>query len=116
MYYIDNEKCTGCRICVDRCPVGAISVESRKAKIDKNKCTNCGECVNTCPLGAIYSGSDSVHDYSRDKGQMLPNYPFGFGQGMRHGLGVGMGRGIGRGMRRGFRMGRGRSGAGRGYR
>ncbi len=51
--YVDEEKCVGCRICVDKCPFGAIEMVNNKAKINPAKCTLCGDCVNSCPLGAI---------------------------------------------------------------
>lgn len=116
MYYIDQEKCSGCGMCVDRCPAGAISVENRKAKIDENKCTNCGECLNACPFGAIYTDLDLKPAPPDNQDQRLPNSRFWSGQGQQRGSGYGMGRGFGRGMGRGFRRGPGRGGSGRGYR
>jgi len=50
---INQEKCTGCGLCVDACPVEAISMEDDKAKVDKDKCTECGLCVEECPNEAI---------------------------------------------------------------
>ncbi len=53
--YVDEEKCIGCRICVDVCKFNAIRVE-RKAYIDPNACTMCGLCVAACPMDAIDMG------------------------------------------------------------
>ena len=50
---IDQEKCTGCGLCVDICPLEAISLENDKAKVDKGTCTECGQCVDECPNKAI---------------------------------------------------------------
>ena len=50
---IDGEKCTGCGLCVDACPVEAISLENDKAKVDAGKCVDCGQCVEECPNEAI---------------------------------------------------------------
>ena len=50
---IDQEKCTGCGLCVNVCPVQAISLENDKAKVDKGTCTECGQCVDECPNKAI---------------------------------------------------------------
>jgi len=50
---IDQEKCTGCKLCVDVCPLEAISIENDKAKVDKDTCTECGQCVDECPNEAI---------------------------------------------------------------
>ena len=49
---IDESKCTGCGICVQVCPVEAITVQ-RAATIDLEICTGCGSCVAECPNGAI---------------------------------------------------------------
>ena len=50
---INQEKCTGCGLCVDVCPVEAISMQDDKANVDKDKCTECGLCVEACPNEVI---------------------------------------------------------------
>jgi uncharacterized Fe-S center protein len=48
------EKCTACRRCEQRCPVGAIVVgPDRVAVVDLETCYGCGECVAACSFGAI---------------------------------------------------------------
>ena len=47
------EKCVGCTLCVQSCPVKAISMVDKKAVIDPAKCVNCGLCVGKCPVKAI---------------------------------------------------------------
>lgn len=49
---VDLEKCTGCGVCVDACPLEAIKVENDKAQISDD-CTECGTCVEECPNDAI---------------------------------------------------------------
>ena len=45
--------CIGCRLCMKKCPEGAVTVEQFHAKIDYDKCTGCGLCATLCPTGAI---------------------------------------------------------------
>lgn len=51
-YQVNESLCVGCRLCVDVCPVKAITI-SDIAKIDIDLCTGCGACVNVCRKGAI---------------------------------------------------------------
>jgi ferredoxin len=48
---VDAEKCTQCGQCVDRCHVGANSLDG-SGMVDVSKCYGCGLCVSTCAGGA----------------------------------------------------------------
>ena len=48
-----SDRCIGCKRCVGWCPVGAISVESKRARIDSQVCIGCAECIVVCPERAI---------------------------------------------------------------
>ena len=50
---IDVQKCTGCGVCVETCPLEAISLNDDLAVIDEDICTECGLCVDECPENAI---------------------------------------------------------------
>jgi len=51
---IDPEACTGCGICVERCPTDAISLnEAGWAQRDESACLGCGVCARFCPEEAI---------------------------------------------------------------
>ena len=51
---IDEEKCTGCGLCVTACHEGAIDIVDGKAKlVRENFCDGFGDCLPNCPTGAI---------------------------------------------------------------
>lgn len=52
---IDEESCSGCKICVGLCPYNAITFDNTKnvAEITVALCKGCGVCVASCPSGAI---------------------------------------------------------------
>ncbi|MDL2324837.1 RnfABCDGE type electron transport complex subunit B [Ruminococcaceae bacterium OttesenSCG-928-A16] len=45
--------CISCMKCEKVCPSGAIKVRDNVARIDLDKCTGCRACVNECPVRAI---------------------------------------------------------------
>lgn len=51
---ISKIECTGCKMCADVCPVGAISYRTDREgfwypNVDYNKCIFCKKCISTCP-------------------------------------------------------------------
>lgn len=48
---IDEQQCTGCETCLDKCPVDAIDLPNYQ--VDTNRCIACLGCVNNCPEGAV---------------------------------------------------------------
>lgn len=49
----DGAKCEGCKTCVDRCQMDALSMVEEKVLLDADRCIGCGLCVTTCPSGAL---------------------------------------------------------------
>lgn len=60
MPWVKQEMCTGCSICVDECPVGAMSIDGGKASIDEENCIRCGHCHDVCPEEAVRHDSERV--------------------------------------------------------
>ena len=50
---VNTELCTGVGACVERCPLGALSLNNGFATIELARCIGCGLCVPVCPEDAI---------------------------------------------------------------
>jgi len=60
MPWVSEEKCTGCNICVEKCPVDAISMENGKARISMEECIHCGTCHSVCSQEAVRHDSEKI--------------------------------------------------------
>jgi electron transport complex protein RnfB len=62
-YYtrIDAALCTGCGICVKRCPMEAIIADGKTFRVDPDRCIGCGLCVTRCkPKAAGLNKKDKI--------------------------------------------------------
>jgi heterodisulfide reductase subunit A len=52
---VDEEMCSGCKVCLNLCPYNAITFDEEKkvANVNDILCKGCGVCVAACPAGAI---------------------------------------------------------------
>src|SRR5512136_2133934 len=51
---IDDEKCTGCGVCIPACAERALQIVDGKARLVSDKyCDGLGACLGECPEGAI---------------------------------------------------------------
>lgn len=49
----DQERCTGCLVCIERCQMDALQPADDKITVDPGRCIGCGLCVTTCAAGAL---------------------------------------------------------------
>lgn len=55
---VDEDKCSGCGVCVDTCPQGiyefrTVGERELVVPVAEEKCSRCGGCEEKCPQGAI---------------------------------------------------------------
>ena len=49
----DQDVCSGCEICLERCAFEAISMEDGLCQVERSRCYGCGLCISTCDTGAL---------------------------------------------------------------
>jgi len=75
---IDQEKCTGCELCIPNCPEGAIQIIDGKARLVSDLlCDGLGACLGHCPEGAITIEEREAEPYDERKvmAKMIPQGP-----------------------------------------
>jgi len=52
---VDQNRCSGCRVCNDLCPYTAVEFneKERRSRVNNALCKACGACVAACPSGVI---------------------------------------------------------------
>jgi len=82
----DEDTCTTCGTCVERCQVNAIRIENDITVINRDRCIGCGLCASTCPTGslsmvskppdeasAVFSNEvEMLQSIGKDKGKKFP--------------------------------------------
>ena len=60
MPWIKEEDCVVCGVCIEECPVDAISMNGDSAVIDERACIRCGKCHDVCPHDAVRHDSERI--------------------------------------------------------
>ena len=50
---LNQEICSGCGICIERCQMDALQLSNRELTLDKERCIGCGLCVTVCPTKSL---------------------------------------------------------------
>lgn len=65
---IDQERCTGCGLCVEYCPSHAVELVAGHPSITApERCAYCGTCEEMCPAGAIVLAYEIVSAPDSDR-------------------------------------------------
>ena len=58
--YVDDKKCTGCKVCVDGCAFNALAYVHHRVMVFEDICHSCGACVARCPEKALLEKAVSI--------------------------------------------------------
>jgi NADH:ubiquinone oxidoreductase subunit F (NADH-binding) len=65
-YYIEPERCSGCGLCVEGCPSGAIQGKLKEPySLDASKCNKCHACVKKCARNAIKTAPAALQEVTQ---------------------------------------------------
>ncbi len=67
---VDESKCIGCKVCIEKCPTKVIAgdiSDRRKVIIDESKCIGCTACSRQCRFDAIEGEKKQPHKINQDK-------------------------------------------------
>jgi len=57
---VNIDKCKGCGICEEVCPLDVITIEEKKVKV-KDGCVDCAACMKVCPEGVFSPSYDNEY-------------------------------------------------------
>ena len=51
---LDDERCTGCGVCLSVCPHAVLVRDNGRVRVDnRDACMECGACMKNCPTDAL---------------------------------------------------------------
>lgn len=50
---VNDTLCQSCGVCVNKCPVDALTMENDEVMVNQEACIACGECQSICPVNSI---------------------------------------------------------------
>ncbi len=68
-----GSSCIGCKICLESCPRGALSLAAEGVAVDREVCVGCGNCTEVCPtlamelLGRRYTVDELFNELVKDR-------------------------------------------------
>ncbi len=74
-YYarVDEEACSGCEVCAERCHMDAIIIDET-ARVEAQRCIGCGLCVPECPVEAMTFEQKETSDHYEPPANVFETY------------------------------------------
>jgi heterodisulfide reductase subunit A len=71
--YVDQQRCSRCKLCLSLCPYGACQRDESigRARVEQALCQGCGICVAACPSAALQMHHFSTRQLSAEINEVL---------------------------------------------
>jgi NAD-dependent dihydropyrimidine dehydrogenase PreA subunit len=81
MVEVDEDLCSGCELCIDRCPMDALVMKDAAAERMDERCVGCGLCVSSCAVEALRMvNRPERHDPPRNHRELMTSMMASMGQ------------------------------------